>query len=316
MAVFTFNSIKERDMDLLLLETLATNTDFVKLLINAVDSLHGKEYEIANVELSDRDSDLGESDVTIILIIEGKRYGFLIENKINAVAMPSQYQRYVERGEKAKRSGIFEEYFIFIFCPNKYRERNSEAKQYPYHLSYESCLAYFKQKDDAISLFRVQQIEKAIRKSRASDNVINANANAFFRDYTEYKETYFSDLNLTTKIDKNGYWPQYATAFKNAYILHKLNFGFVDLYLSNSSIQKQAVERIAVWLKNHGCNVEAIMQKNVKSACIRYEVPPIDIRKNSFKDVSEADVRKWFEAIKSLTDIAALFEDIRVANGL
>lgn len=254
---------------------------------------------------------MGESDITAIIRIDGVRYGFLIEDKIDAAAMPEQYERYVARAEKAKAEGKYDDYHIFIFCSDTYREANSEAAKYPYHLSYEKCLDYFKGKDDPISKLRVQQLEQAIHKAKSSDIKINENANAFFKAYAAYKDEYYPDLKLTTKLDKNGYWPQYKAAFKGAYILHKFNFGYVDLQINNAAVKIETVEKIVGWLKTHGCNVEAVGKKGIKSAVIRCRTQPIEISKNHFEDVSETIVEDWFKAIKMLAEVAALFENIR-----
>lgn len=304
-------------MDLLLIESIAADSNFTGLLTDEIETLHGKTYEVKNVELSNHDTNLGESDITVIIEVGGIKYGFLIEDKINAVAMPNQYGRYVERAEKQKAKGIYSEYFIFIFCSDKYRSGNSEAKLYPYHLSYERCLEYFKGKGDAMSRVRVQQLEQAINKSKSSDIVINANANNFFKAYTEYQKAHFPKLNLTTKTDKNGYWPQYATAYRGAYILHKMNFGYVDLLIKNCADvreKRDATIRISKWLKVHGCDVEAVIEHGVKSVCIRYKVQPVDTSATDFNSVPKDEVCKWFICIEALTDIAALFENIRIIN--
>lgn len=311
MTLCTFNSLNERDMDLLLLETLVIDKNFARLLLDEIDSLRGKEYEIIHVELSHTDTNLGESDVTAIIEIDNQRYGFLIEDKINAIAMPRQYQRYNERAEKAKQNGDYQNHFVFIFCPNKYRAGNSEAKQYPYHLSYERVLEYFSCKNDAISRLRIQQLQQAISKSKHSNITINDNANTFFKAYTRYKNEHYQELKLTTTKDKNGYWPQFATAFNQSYILHKLNFGNIDLLIRNAANERLAMEKISKWLKSHGCNVIAITQKGVKSACFRCEVRAVDTQRCSFDEIPETDVRQWFDAIKSLTEIAELFENVR-----
>lgn len=317
MATCNFNSLYERDMDLMLLESIISDKEFTRLLVNAkplhgeVQSLEGKEFEVENVELSNYDADLGESDLTVILTIEGVRYGFLIEDKINAVAMPNQYQRYVDRAEKAKAEGIYSDYRIFIFCPTKYHDGNAEAGHYDYHLSYEDCRDHFAKKDDPMSRLRVQQLQQAIDKSKSSNIVLNDNANKFFKEYAAYQKEHFPELKLTTKLDKNGYWPQYKSAFKGSYILHKFNFGCVDLQISNAAAKIETVERIVDWLITHGCNVEAVAEKGVKSAIIRCRTHAREISKTSFKDIPEPIVEDWFKAISLLTGIAKLFANIK-----
>ena len=98
------NTICERDMDLLFVESILTDPGFFHLLIDKTD-LKGKPFQVLSAELSKTDNVLGESDITVVIEIEGVKYGFLIEDKIDAIAMPKQHDRYIKRGEKLKKEG-------------------------------------------------------------------------------------------------------------------------------------------------------------------------------------------------------------------
>ena len=84
----------------------------------------------------------GESDITIILENDNRKIGLLIEDKINAIAMPKQYERYILRAEKQKYKGLFDNYYIFIIAPKSYIDSNTEAKKYDNKISYEEILDY------------------------------------------------------------------------------------------------------------------------------------------------------------------------------
>lgn len=116
------NTISERDMDLLFVESVLTDPEFCLLLINKTD-LNGKPFKIISAELSKSDSDLGESDITVVIDVEGNRYGLLIEDKIDAISMPEQHGRYIKRGEKAVKTGDYNDFRVFIFCPEKYYKK-------------------------------------------------------------------------------------------------------------------------------------------------------------------------------------------------
>ena len=45
---------------------------------------------VLSVELSKTDAKFGESDITVIVEIDGRKIGLLIEDKIDAIAMPEQ----------------------------------------------------------------------------------------------------------------------------------------------------------------------------------------------------------------------------------
>ena len=86
------NTLCERDMDLLFAESALTDSGFCRLLINKA-GLDGQCFQIQRAELSKEDSELGESDITIVIEIDGVKYGLLIEDKIDAIAMPDQHGR-------------------------------------------------------------------------------------------------------------------------------------------------------------------------------------------------------------------------------
>lgn len=143
------NTISERDMDLLFVESITTDPGFCDLLLRKTD-LAGKPFQVLGAELSKSDSDLGESDITVVVDVEGNKYGLLIEDKIDAIAMQEQHGRYVRRGEKGIKAGEYIGYRVFIICPKKYYENNAEAKLYEHIQTYEECKQYFDSKKDPL----------------------------------------------------------------------------------------------------------------------------------------------------------------------
>ncbi len=136
-----FEGVYERDMDLLFMRMIASDVDFVREFFLKADQLSEKGYDkkaftVEQVAHSVMTVD-GESDIQAILTIEGKRIALLIEDKIDAVAMPDQASRYTIRGEKAVKRGDYEEFYVFIIAPKAYLGSNSEAKKYAHPIAYE-----------------------------------------------------------------------------------------------------------------------------------------------------------------------------------
>ena len=72
--------------------------------------------------------------------------GILIEDKIDAIAMPEQPERYIKRGNKAIKNKEYDVFYSFIVCPKKYYDNNDAAKEYPFHILYgslRSSLSYY-----------------------------------------------------------------------------------------------------------------------------------------------------------------------------
>ncbi len=80
------NTITERDMDLLFAESVMTDPGVCSLLINKTD-LEGKPFEVSGVELSKTDGDLGESDITVVIDVEGDKHGLLSPYKSSGLLL-------------------------------------------------------------------------------------------------------------------------------------------------------------------------------------------------------------------------------------
>ena len=102
--ICNFGNIQERDMDMMFLECLLTDDGFLRLFLRKAE-ITGISVEVLNVALSETDPEYGESDITVLLSVDGKKHALLIEDKINAPAMPEQCDRYSNRADKAVGNG-------------------------------------------------------------------------------------------------------------------------------------------------------------------------------------------------------------------
>ena len=300
------NTISERDMDLLFVESIITDSSFCRLLLAKTD-LAETPFQVINAELSKSDSDLGESDITVVIEIEGIKYGLLIEDKIDAIAMPEQHGRYVKRGDKGIKTGEYDGYRVFIICPKKYYENNDEAKLYEHVLTYEECKQYFDGKKDILSAFRSRQIEQAIIKAKRPPVVnVDEKANTFLKHYISYQKEHYPSLDLSTREDKNGWWTDFRTELGKVYINHKIREGFVDLTFPGASDKTDRAKAIAEWARQHKIS-DVTVVKTKKSVMIRIHVPQLDIEKG-FECVDKDELDQCFNAVKELTDFANLIE--------
>lgn len=303
-----FSTVRERDMDLLFLEAIATDPGFANLLINKTDYA-GKSCRIVDVELSRTDADDGESDITVKFECEGAIHAFLIEDKIDAVAMKNQHARYMKRGDIGIKNKEYQSYEVFIFCPEKYRINNVEAKKYEHFLSYEDCLRYFEKTDGAINRLRCQQICQAIERSKKiSGTIMDADAITFNKKYQEYQRQNYPGLTIRTKETSNGWWQEYSTHYRDVYVVHKTQQGYVDLTFQGAVQKMLTLERVAVWFRTHS-KFHIIAQQTNKSGSLRIEVPMLNV-KEPFEKVSPECIKFCFDAIQELSDYANMLCDI------
>ena len=298
-----FGNIQERDMDIMFLECLLTDKGFLQLFLNKAE-IKGDSIEVLNVALSETESGLGASDIPASLSIDGKKHGLLIEDKINAPAMPKQRDRYSARAKKAIDIGVSEKFYVFIICPDAYYKANAEAKKYANFITYEECIDFFSKKTDTLSKIRCAQLNQAIEKGPGSTWEKNEKAMAFFEKYRAYMAANGYNLDLRNKKGSNGWWPHYATVFGNAYIFHKVSDGVVDLTFPRGAERLATMELAVQWLNAHGMpNVSALVTG--KAAALRIKVPVLDQHK-PFEDANIDDVKICFDAVQELSNLAAM----------
>lgn len=298
-----FSDVSERDMDLLFLEEMASSQDFLDIFLSKINVLDAK---VCSVEQSKVDVEYGESDMTVIVEKNGDKYGLLIEDKIDAIAMPNQSGRYISRGEIGKQNGDYKDFFVFIVAPEKYLMENVEAQKYPNKITYEECLEYFRSKEDNRSIFKVQQIEQAIYKQKHGYQVIvNAAVTDFWDKYITYKEENYPDLLLVSKRGPKGAnarWPHFNTVLDDMFIYHKSESGYADMTISGAADKVAVLERELANIIGDFSARDITVVKTGKSAAIRKRIPEIDFTK-PFENYKK-EIPLCFEAIKELCEIA------------
>ena len=152
-----FCDVSERDMDMLFMEEFVCSPKFLRIF---TDMVGVGDPRILSVWLSKSDTLLGESDITVVLQSNEGKIALLIENKIDAVAMPEQAARYMLRGQKGVDLDDYDKYYVFIVAPKKYLSQNTEAQKYPNRIEYQRILSYFEEIKDPRAVFKIQRIRQ------------------------------------------------------------------------------------------------------------------------------------------------------------
>ena len=286
---FSIEKVSERDIDLYIINKFINDSKFKELFLEKINC---KNYQVCKCLHSFSDEH-GESDITIILENDNRKIGLLIEDKINAKAMPEQYKRYILRAEKQKHEGLFDNYYIFIIAPKSYIDSNNEAQKYDNKISYEEILDYI-----SGDVYGESLIKKAIEeKKKGYDVVENKAVTLFWEKYYEMVENRFSDLKLNRYEGARGSdanWPIFFTPIEKIQIFHKSDRGFVDLTIrSVSQYYFEVYDIVKNVLKEN-----MTLQKTGKSLAIRIRVPKIDFEKD-FKE-QEENVIKCLEVVREL----------------
>lgn len=304
-------AVYEHDMDVLLMQAMLSDAGFLALFLDKTD-WRDMQLTAVHAELSNTETDLGETDITVILSDGEKKYALLIEDKIDAVAQPEQHQRYLKRGDKAVKDGAFADYRVFIVCPQKYYDTDKEAAKYEHFVSYEECAAYFQQGTDSMSPIRYQEVMQAIDKAKRPPQVtIKEEANLFFRKYREYQREHFPHLNMRTKETANGYWPDYRTCYpyEKVILYHKMSEGEVDLTFAGGKDKLPVLEAACGWFNRNGLTDICALVTG-KSVALRINVPKISYH-YGFENIPPEDLDKCFTALSRMVELAKFLQDVQ-----
>lgn len=294
MAEVKLECALERDMDLLIMRGLAEDAGFGELYFREV-GLSGAR--VLSVEHSLTDARLGESDVTAIVEHEGKRYGILIEDKIDAVAMPEQCARYSKRGDLGVEGGAYEKYFVFITAPSEYLETDDEAAKYPHRLSYEAIRDYLAAKNET---FWLAVVERALDKAKAAYVAVpDVLVEAFWRDYHAYCRACGVGMNKDSgHHGSNSGWIYYQSPLRGVSILHKTNSHALALEFTGMADREPEIRE----LLQGRLAEDMALKRTGKSMTVEIPVPPVDMGKGF--EAAKGDMPKIVEAAQRLQRLA------------
>ena len=297
-----FNKIEERDVDFVVMRAFAELPEVCSLFLKKIGYQSGKTISI---EHSFTDNELGESDITVVVLIENKRVGLLIENKIDAKAMPEQCARYTHRGNKGISAGEYDEFAVFIIAPQSYIDNNNEAQKYINQIPYEELMQFFEAAD---KIYDAEIIRAAIAKQAQGYTVQEVPAiTDFWKKLYNYCCTSDKQIEMYAADGPKGprsTWPQFKIPLKGVALYYKANQGVCDLQFSgklHDSLRLKTELAKFIDVDMHWADTGA-------SLSLRVKVAPMDFKK-SFEDY-RTEVDTMLNAIERLTLLAVKLNDI------
>lgn len=306
-----FGAIPERDIDVFHTYSFALDEDYLRLF---TDKLVWKLNEpvITSIEIS-KVSCYGESDLTVCFASGDKKYGILIEDKIDAEAQPDQCARYYLRGDAGIENGDYDTYAVFICAPERYLKSDYEADKYENHLSFEEIEKYLSYREDEFSKLRLKEIRHILYTPRSKFlSIPDENATALWLDYIDFVHERFPDLNLydgQRHKPKGGSWIEYKVPKGKGVVklFHKTDKGILDLQFNGLGEKLDELSKI---ISNQIGDIENqgfVIEQAGKSAVLRRRCGmAIDYDKSfeSQREIISEQVR-W---IQELTSIARDFD--------
>jgi hypothetical protein len=168
------NKFVERDVDMLLAEELRVNAAFGKWIMDKFGASAHLVFPAAHINVSVAE-DGSEADVIATFTTTSNlNHRLFVENKIDAILMPEQLERYVRRAEGDQRRQLVSGFSILFFTPAAYLETNlpNGVKQ----ISFEEAAQALASQGDLRSQYRASLLMRAlpIRTPAARDAHVSA----------------------------------------------------------------------------------------------------------------------------------------------
>lgn len=263
--------VRERDVDLLLVEEILCSPAFARFLFEqvwvpggpirwgpetAATVRHSVSHFDEGITPGVRDELVtrrGETDIEVRFTVavgpSDLRLGLLVENKIDANFTDLQPQRYASRAKRLIKENRFDQVRTLLVAPADYL-RAGKAAAFDSHLSYETIRDYFASRygdgdDDEPTLryrYRRDLMDHGIHQFRRTGvTVAHGGVSEFRRAYYERALALYPDIGMRPPKDNGQWagdaWMEFYDAFGAAppvkgNIKHKCPQGRVDLQLS------------------------------------------------------------------------------------
>lgn len=239
---FYFSDVSEHDMDLLIMEEFICDEGFRNIFLKKIN-IDKCTIEKAYHSLSDSN---GESDLTFVVNVNGSKCGILIEDKIDAITMDKQSERYYIRGNDGKKRGEYEKFYVFLVCPEEYWQEHQDDKnaKFEYIVFYEELRDYLLIKKDIRSHYKLEIVKQALdAKKKGYQLVENDDVTSFWRNLQQFCEEKFPSLYLNYDGKAKGSsssWFYFRTPFKKNWVIYKANSG--DVWLELNGFDTLAIE--------------------------------------------------------------------------
>lgn len=286
-------AIQERDIDLILLEELATDISFGNWFVEELDlpelvSIKGAWKSISAFGL-------GETDILFSYHSKHKKIFVLIENKLDASFQNGQFNRYNKRKEEYLDQKECDEAYVVLIAPQQYCENQDYFSSY---LTYEAVAKRLELEGTKRSLFKRSLLNIASKKLRRGYQAVNSiEVSKFWQKYWINKEDKYPNFRMKKPdvVPYNSDWPMMIDErLNNVVFYHKLGQGNVDATFKDSSLEMQSRIRnlLPEW---------AILKEHEKSFSIRVFSGKINRTKDFDSQIDAVDnglhnlekIRNW-----------------------
>jgi hypothetical protein len=302
----SFSSVRERDIDLLLLEELTVSPAFRTWFLRQISPSTEEVDGFVDAWHSVTDSELGESDIEFgVVHSDGTQTLVMIENKVDATFQEAQLERYEKRGEKATTEE-WDSYVTGLFAPEAYLAGTNKTGVVVGTVSYEAARDWFREQETARAGFKAEMLTEAIEQGRRGYTPeIDEDVSALHQHYWELSHERFPELGMDRPdgVPSGNLWVRFDPSGlpSEVQLIHKMGRGDVDLQFSGAASEIDSFQRRYSPLLEEGMEIVP----TGKSVSIRINVPSMSAERDPAdqRDRTESGLRaahrllSWYEKV-------------------
>jgi hypothetical protein len=236
------SKIRERDLNLLLLEEMYSSADFQQKIREKLGFPPDASFDCGRHQVVEA---FGESDLELDFVSQSGVYRVLVEDKIDARFQPDQILRYQKRAEYyvCEKRPNCKDCKTVLFAPRFYAPSKVKGYKALPHLQYEELRDWYKQCADGDSRieWKIALLDAAIKKHQESQKSgvgkPDESARKFREGYWTMANQEFSDLAMPQPLDRVGgfiyLYP--ASLLKRVYLVLSPSKGKVALWFGGVS---------------------------------------------------------------------------------
>src|SRR6267143_4953115 len=274
MVEVTLSAVSERDVDLLVVEELATSEAFAQWFLSraGLSSLATLVKVAHSVSTSN-----GESDIELTVQVNGATHRVLLENKVDAVFQPEQPERYHARAAAYVAKGTCDRVTTVLLAPEKYLNGCRTHVSFDHFVSLDDVLSEISlhEPGSARTAYKASVLTKALERARNGwVPVPDPSASAYWTAYWRLVEQIAPELQMREPGPKpaGSTWIYFRPPALPAGVdlVHKLIDGHVDLQFAGMGARMHEMRASY----RQGLEDGMTIAPAGKSVAVRIRVPP------------------------------------------
>jgi hypothetical protein len=279
-----FRKVRERDIDLLLLEQMCCSAEFMNWFFLQVTKRQPTRLKLLSAKHSVVGA-LGQTDIEVTVMNGGGKVVFLIENKVGKTKQPTQPERYKARcamypGTRPK---------VVLVAPNRYAT-TSFVKGYKTVVKLEDILMWF-QDNELNSIrkdFKIALIKRALNPTPPPEEREFRKRYRSISQCNEYKALRMPERGRSFRFHPEGLPARVR-------LVHKLKDGRVEIVFRGRRNEFLAIKKAVSELPEHSYEVRTYPKSTALSAQVSLLIRdmPFDPQKEKVVEGLRAAVKLW-----------------------